>query len=101
MTTELTITTDPKPDGTVVEVAGEIDMATAPTLTDCLAHLQGRIVIDLAHVTFLDSSGIGALIQARKRGGSELVLRHPQNNVRRVLELVGLDDWIEASPAQP
>src|SRR4051812_16226385 len=50
-------------------VAGEIDLVTAPFLRDELAAVIGdagsTTVVDLSGVTFIDSSGLGALIDAR------------------------------------
>ena len=47
---------------TVVTAAGELDMATAPKLRECLLTTEGNVVVDLRAVSFLDSSGIGVLI---------------------------------------
>jgi anti-sigma B factor antagonist len=83
---------------TVVAAVGEIDLATAPRLRDCLRETSGNVVVDLRAVSFLDSSGIGAFVDARNRllgQGDHLVLRKPQDGPRRALEIVGLADWIE------
>jgi anti-anti-sigma factor len=87
-----------QPQHVVVAVAGEVDMATAPELRTCLDALEGRVVVDLAEVTFLDSSGMGALVVARKRLldlGGDLVVRAPQPHVRHVLEVTGLTELLE------
>jgi anti-anti-sigma factor len=84
---------------TVLRAAGEIDLATALRLREALTSLTGsNIVVDLRAVSFLDSSGIGALAWGRERAlqvGFNLTLRKPQGLVRRALEIVGLADWIE------
>ncbi|HEX9504734.1 MAG TPA: STAS domain-containing protein [Acidimicrobiia bacterium] len=83
---------------TIVIATGEIDMATAPELRAGLAETTGDVIIDLAAVEFLDSSGIGVLVAAGNRlaaAGGSLALRAPRPPVRRVLEIVGLVDWIE------
>ena len=81
----------------VVTLTGELDLSTVPALRGCLAPLEGRVIVDLRGVSFLDSSGIGALVAARKalsnRGG-DLTLRAPSSRVRRVLELTGLGPWV-------
>jgi anti-anti-sigma factor len=49
-------------------------------------------------LTFMDSSGISAFIHARKqlvRDGYLLLLTRPSPNVSRVLDIVGLTDWLE------
>jgi anti-sigma B factor antagonist len=83
----------------VVSIDGEIEFATAPKLRATLLELVHDgptcIVLDLAGVSFLDSAGISLLIQAKKRlatGSAELVLRRPRSNVRRVLQVTGVDD---------
>ena len=83
---------------TVVTVAGEIDMATAAELRECLVGTQGHVIVDLRGVSFLDSSGIGTLASARTRllkTGGDLRLRKPQKIVRKALEVTGLASWIE------
>ncbi|MEE6308075.1 STAS domain-containing protein [Plantactinospora veratri] len=86
-------------DGAEVRVAadGEIDMSTADSLRDCLDELLDqkpeKVVVDLAGVTFLDSSGIATLVRAYNRAlnqGAGLNVVNCQANVRRVLELTGL-----------
>jgi anti-anti-sigma factor len=82
---------------TVVLPVGEIDLATSGLLRDSLAQCDGHVIVDLAGVTFLDASGIGALASdsARlHRCGGSLVLRDPKPAVRRVIEQVGLASWI-------
>jgi anti-sigma B factor antagonist len=57
---------------TVVEVHGEIDVATAPWLRDGLAQ-AAQVIADLSKVTFCDATGLGVLVhahvQARRLGG--------------------------------
>ena len=78
-------------------LAGEIDLLTAPELRSALGRLHGRVTVDVAAVTFLDSTGIGVLAgqwnRLREHGG-DLMLRSPQGIVRRVLEIAGLSDWV-------
>jgi len=86
-------------DGTsTVHAAGEIDMATAPQLRQCLSTLSGSVVVDLRAVSFLDSTGIGVLVGECNRlldDGGELRLRKPQGIVRTAIEVIGLAGWIE------
>jgi anti-sigma B factor antagonist len=82
---------------TTVLAEGEIDKATAPLLRDCLSELRGDVVIDLAALEFLDSTGLGVLIGASrilKENGGTLRVRAPQPQVRRVLDITGLGEWI-------
>ncbi len=83
---------------TIVNVFGEIDIANAAALGDSLAAVceRGRdIIVDIAGVTFIDSSGVNTLLAiANQLGdgqGAGLVLRNPTAHVRKVLEVLGLD----------
>jgi stage II sporulation protein AA (anti-sigma F factor antagonist) len=89
----------------VLTLAGEIDHHTGSRL-DAALDITGtgrpRIVIDLAQVTFLDSSGINILIHAHQTAtaaGGWLRLAAPAGPVQRVLELVGIDQVIDCHPA--
>lgn len=85
----------------VVSAAGEIDWATAPVLREQLAGAMAaanppRIFLDLAKVTFLDSSGLSVMIRARRqaegRGGwVALVVPADRSHVRRILQMTGTD----------
>lgn len=83
-------------------MSGEIDMATAPILRSSLekaaSESEPRVVVDLAAVTFMDSSGLGVLAtahQSLEEAGRRLILRGPQGTVRRVLNVSGLDQAID------
>ncbi len=84
-------------DGRVlVELRGEIDVASAAEAERELAEAQAlaprEIVVDLQHLTFMDSTGVRILIQALLHAsdhGYELRLRRVPNQPRRVLEMSG------------
>jgi anti-sigma B factor antagonist len=85
------------PGRTVVEVAGEIDIYTAPRLRETLAGLvdngNHRLIIDLQGVEFLDSTGLGVLVGGLKRvrahdGSIDLVCT--QGRVLRIFRITGL-----------
>ncbi|MFN8017042.1 MAG: STAS domain-containing protein [Acidimicrobiales bacterium] len=84
-------------DWTVVEVGGEIDVATAPRLREQLiaivADEQYQIVVDLEAVDFIDSTGLGVLISGLKRvrtHGGELALVCTEPRIMKVFEITGL-----------
>lgn len=87
---------------TTLSLVGELDPATAPALKERLAELAAdtavsSVVIDLSGITFLDSAGLRVLVAGREAlrvGSGELVLRDPNSNVRRVLEVTGLSELI-------
>ena len=101
---EFSMTVRNVPDTHIVALSGELDAATSPGLADALLQTSGStVVVDLSGLTFMDSSGIGTLVVARNRimaeGLGQLVLTRPDVNVAKVLDIVGLDDWIvEWSP---
>jgi anti-sigma B factor antagonist len=69
--TELGIAVRYESQNTVVELTGELDLETAPTLTSELDMLEKtsrrRLVIVLSPLAFCDSSGLGALVRANRR----------------------------------
>jgi len=85
-------------DGEVVlSVFGELDMTTAPLLLETVGIAldgEGTVVLDLAGMTFIDSQGIKVLVEANKRAQLDrvrrVVLRSPQPQARKVLEMTGL-----------
>ena len=86
----------------VVTVAGAVDIASrAVLLDDARAALATpgtkQLVLDLEQVNFMDSSGIGALIELggdAQDAGIDFALRRPSARVRRVLQVTGLlDSW--------
>ena len=77
-------------DEVIVEVRGELDVATAPSLRDVLDQVMAegarRVVVDLAEAPFVDSTGLGALLTAHLRMRAhrgELVLSNPTPAARR------------------
>lgn len=88
----------PAADG--VRLVGEIDAASTPELIarlDPLPVVDGDIVIDLSEVTFIDSSGLRALISAHQRAeqaGRRVVMAQPSAVVRRLLDISGLVPYL-------
>ena len=79
-----------------VVLSGEIDAVTAPALSHRLTPLPGTgsdVSIDLAGVDFIDSRGLGVLIDAHRRAlaaGRRIVLERPSPAVVRLIEISGL-----------
>ncbi|MFG3681627.1 STAS domain-containing protein [Micromonospora chalcea] len=82
-----------------VQVAGEVDMATADTMFQtALREPAKQLTLDLRAVTFFDSAAIHAVVRLAQRFPNALtVLPSPQ--VRRVLDISGLgdQDWLAPS----
>jgi stage II sporulation protein AA (anti-sigma F factor antagonist) len=82
-------------EGVRVTAAGEIDVASAPILAAelCAAIESGAaVVVDLGDVTFMDSSGLNALVMAHHAAPGRISLGSVHPNVRRVLEIAGVAD---------
>jgi len=86
----------------VLELEGELDVATAAAAYKRMIERRlprgGRLVLDLSGITFMDSTGIRLILQAREHAlqrGAGLVVARPPEQVMRVLELVGLDDQLD------
>jgi anti-sigma B factor antagonist len=100
--TGLLVTVERSEHRAVVVVAGEVEYGTAHTLRNALAEVvkdrTTELVVDLADVTFMDSTGLSLLLQVQARcetDRSRLVLRRPSARVRRLLDLSGLTDLFE------
>ena len=85
------------PHATVVRLGGDLDLLVEHELTGVLTDVarQGQpVVIDMAEVTLLDSSGMRALVLAQAactKAGTTLSLRAVPGQIRRLLEIVGFD----------
>jgi anti-sigma B factor antagonist len=87
------------PDGTaVIRLEGRLNMVSADGLRNGIESLVeegiARVVVDLAEVSFMDSSGLGALIggvKAARRAGGDLRIAAPPDQVRLVLRLTTLE----------
>jgi anti-anti-sigma factor len=75
---------------------GELDIATAPELVDLLARLRHHghaVTLDLAEVTFMDSTGLTTLMDAHlaaEGNGWSFEIRRASPAVRRVFDLAGV-----------
>ena len=80
----------------VLTLRGELDAHTAAQLDTAVAGLvsdgRDRVVLDVAELRFVDSSGLRSMIHARGPDGSlvPVELRSPSSSVLRLLEITGL-----------
>ncbi len=88
-----------------VALQGELDLASVSQMEEHIASLDrqspSRIVVDLAGLAFIDSSGLRALLLADARArehGYELVLLPGQAPVQRVFEMTGALDVLRFEP---
>ena len=84
-------------EGTLVRVGGDVDMRSSPELRAVLLQAcrqkDGRIIVDLADVRYIDSSGIATLVECLKncgRRGGTLTLTGVNERIYPVFELAHL-----------
>jgi anti-anti-sigma factor len=87
----------------VVAVRGELDLSTAPgleePLEEAVSDADGLVLIDLSECEFIDSTGIALIVRAWQRldrgaggdGGGRVIICSDNEQVRRVLEITGLE----------
>src|SRR5207244_2167660 len=85
-----------------IRLTGELDLATRHRLAAELEQVEADrpelLVIDLAGVTFMDSSGLGELVGAARRGrdaGRRVVLLRGRGTIEQMLEVAGIGGMIE------
>jgi len=97
------ITIDAREVGGIVDlvVSGEVDLDSAEVLQDALQRVLSdgppAIRVDLAGVSFLNSTGLRALVAGAtdaKHRGIRYSVVHPQRAVRRVLDIAGLTETL-------
>ena len=105
MEEEFDINEQGRAGSSVISVRGEVDIATATRFREFLeASIEGdpdAVVIDLTGVTFIDSTGLGVLIGARKRcdaAGHSLRLVVSEPRILKVFEITGLTELFEIHP---
>jgi anti-sigma B factor antagonist len=96
---QLRLTHYQRGDATVVTVAGELDVFTAPRFSAFVGELVrrrvGDLVIDLEHTRFVDSAGVQILLSAQRRVSRNarwLAVICPLGPARRVIELARLTE---------
>ena len=88
----------------VVRLAGELDIATAPSLADALHALEApceRIILDVAALEFIDSTGLRVAVIEHGRAtvdGFDFVIAGATGAVLKVLRLTGLDATLPLAP---
>jgi anti-sigma B factor antagonist len=95
---------------TVLRLKGELDMGTAPALTDALHRLQHEgaheIVVDLRELSFLDSMGLSALLQAHmagRDGHQKVSFIRGEGSVHKVFAVTEVDkrvEWVDPSTVE-
>jgi len=101
MARELKIETDGEGSTGRVVLAGDVDMAARPAVEAALrtaCSTWRMVVVDVSGVTFMDSSGLNAMVAANRfaeEHETELVVTSPTEQVRRLFELAGTTEFIK------
>lgn len=100
------VLTESKAHRTIICLRGEHDAFTAGALAEAISHAttlgEGDLVIDLTDVEFMAIATVGVISQARERlrlQSRSVVLQSPSRCAQRVLDLCGIADRVEPSPA--
>ena len=102
-TPELQFDVEKTASETIFHCSGRIISSNSSQLTSAVRTLipeKKPIVLDLSKVTFMDSSGLGALVAiwvSAKRGGSELRLTSLGQRVKDLLRVSGLEQVLSVS----
>lgn len=91
---------------TVIAMGGELDMASVPTLREHLMQVEtegaGVILADLRDLSFIDSSGLGALLEANKRSdlnGHRFFTVGASAAARRLFHITGTEHLLDDTDA--
>jgi|HubBroStandDraft_6_1064221.scaffolds.fasta_scaffold258079_2 anti-sigma B factor antagonist len=94
-----TVTELDRDGGRTLSLAGELDIASAPTLEAAIVRIHAEsvrsVTIDLTGLTFMDSTGLHAIVyadQLYKRLGYRFALLPGPPAVQRLFEITGLID---------
>ena len=89
----------------VLQLEGEIDLHVSPEVAESLRTMiekkPRRVVVDLANVTYLDSSGLAVLIEGMQNVqeyGGNFALANVQESVQHIFEIARLDQVFQIFP---
>jgi anti-anti-sigma factor len=90
----------------IIDVRGELDVTTVTAFREMLVDTitkerPASVVVDMMHVTFMDSTGIGALVvgyNTAREVGAEFTVRNPSQFVHRQLHITGLTEVFGLPP---
>lgn len=102
---ELSVSKTSAGDVPILAVNGEVDVYSAPALKDQIGELiqsgKSTLIVDLSGVAFLDSTGLGALVEARAattEAGGSLPIVCNQERILKLFTITGLDGVFSIHP---
>lgn len=99
---ELEVREPGRPDLTIVDLAGELDLTNASEIERRLEEFDGGVVLDLNRVAFVDSAALHMLFRVARRIGSERrfgIVLDPTATIARTLAIVRLDEVATVRPS--
>lgn len=101
----ISVTTSESGPVHVIHVVGEVDVTTAGLMRDALEAMLAdghrRLTLDLAEVTFMDSTALGVIVgrlRRLSRDGGTMTVVATHERVLRVFGITGLDQLMEIHP---
>ena len=88
-------------DGTTIQIDGDLDLVTAPSLAAALDGASrdvGAVVLDISGLKFCDGAGLRVLELTRRRLGERFQVRGASPIVLRIAEIVGMT-WVAQDDA--
>ncbi|MEV4621886.1 STAS domain-containing protein [Asanoa sp. NPDC049573] len=105
--TPLTVEVEDTVGGLLITVRGDLDFPCADVLRIALAtaldRAPARLTVDVEGLTFIDSSGLAALVHAWRRGddtGTPVVLQSVPPFLAAILKITGIDELFTRPAAQ-
>ena len=89
------------PNQDVYLLQGPVTLSNLLTIQEAFQSRGPVLILDLAGVPYVDSAGVGAIVQAvvsRKKQGRRLVLTAPNETVRKLFHLTQVDSLLETYP---
>ena len=96
----LEVIVDEGPTITSIDVVGELDLATVPDLQTAVGESCGggrTVVVNLARLEFVDSAGVAALVNLKKRcaaGGGTMRIVEVPDRIGQTLRMMGLTEML-------
>ena len=99
---KLIVRTEREPKATILHLTGEIDLRTSPQLRGeflvLIDQKPPRIILDLSEVAYIDSSGVGTIVELKRKTAkhkSNVILVGLQPRVRSLFEITRLDAFFD------
>jgi anti-sigma B factor antagonist len=87
----------------IIQLSGELDVATAPQFDERISGVQGTssagVVVDLSSLSFLDSKGLASFLRAAARSPERISIASPRERITRLFQATGLAERLKVKPS--